>query len=570
MGWSTKKIDDGVIPSSLKMPDIVLAVLLGVCSSAANDCLGSNGTCKIDFPFVLRALIIAGLIFSLFCLLRAILSRSYEVAFADKFLSFFIKARPRAWQSILLVAALIFACWLPYLILLFPGNIYMDTSLQLEMYESFVENRSASVLNTHHPLFDMFVFGFIVDTVYGMTGSYQAGIFSLTLIQAVCTALSFSIATVYACRRWRCANLIVCMMVFFFALLPLLPILVCNISKDSFFSWIYVLFLTSLIDILMAFKRGDSPNRRSIVLLCLSGVFMCCTKNFGIYVVIGTLIALVFCRKKRVRDTFQIAIPVILCAMLVSGCAFILPKMFGITGGGAQEALSVPFQQTALSLIRHGDAMSQQDKEIIAKVIDVDTVEEDYTPHSADGVKGYAPKGSRSDYVPYIKTWLKQGFLYPKDYLDALVAHEANLFTATPIRHIFNSEWTKSSSILPEGYNVKSEFSAMTSSGVKDFYDWLIGVPLLNILFLSFTYALFIPAFFICSIGCSSKARPFLPVIVATLVTLAGIMLSPIPANHMEATRYLIPMVYTAPLLVGISSLVLQERDGTSRASEAD
>lgn len=544
---------------SLKNPDLLLALLLGICSSAAYDCLGSYGGCKIDLLFAARALVLTILIYVLLFILRSILSHSHESLFPHGLVAPFVKQRYRAQHGLILMTLLFLLCWLPYLIMLFPGNIYMDTSYQLGMYEQFAESGDAKALNTHHPLFDMFVFGFVADTMSNITGNYRMGIFILTLMQAICSAFSFSLAIIYANRRWHCPKIVICSMVIFFALLPLLPILICSISKDSFFSWIYVLFLVSVIDIILSFRKDDRPDRRSLALLCASSGLMCCTKNFGIYVALGTLIALALCRSKCIKKTFRIVLPAILCAILASGFAFVLPKAFGVNGGGMQEALSVPFQQTALSLIRHGDEMSPDDKEIISRVIDIDTIEEDCTPQSADGVKGYSPKGSRADYLLYIKTWLKQGFLYPKDYLDALVSHEASLLTMTPIRQIFDSSWTTSTPALPEGYNTKPEFNVEASLGVREFYNWIIEIPILNVLFISFTYAFFIPLLLICSICRSARPRVFLPVIAATLITLAGVMLSPIPANHFEATRYLIPLVYTAPILIALSSLVLQE-----------
>lgn len=52
-----------------------------------------------------------------------------------------------------------------------------------------------------------------------------------------------------------------------------------------------------------------------------------------------------------------------------------------------KEMFSLPFQQTARYVKEYGDEISEEEREIIAKVLDYDSLAEIYEPMTADPVK---------------------------------------------------------------------------------------------------------------------------------------------------------------------------------------
>lgn len=540
-----------------RLIDAVMSAVLGILTSAAFSCSGEDVALRIDLFFGLRAVGAGVLLYALFRLARNVLS---WVAGSSRFDTLVrLAVDSRRWPAgIGIVAGILLLCWAPYLVCAFPGNIYMDTSVQMDWYMRFVDTGNPHSISLHHPLVETMLFGWVMSTALQATGSFQVGIFILVVAQALCTALTFSLLISFARRRWQSSSMVIVLMFAFVALVPLVPIIICTVSKDSFFSWVYVLFLIGLIDIIRSCRDQEKPWGVSIALLAVGSVLSCVTKNFGIYVVVLALLALLLFGKVGKAVRLKVVVPVLAGTLIAAALVFVAPKAIGFYSGGMEEPLSLPFQQTALTLIRHGDEMPDDEKEVIDKVIDVETIADDYEPASADGVKGYSPKGARNDYVRYMVVWAKQGLRYPADYLDAFLGLEAPLFSPAPLKQIFDSGWTTNSDYFPDGYDEKSPFNTEASAGLRAFYLWLIDVPILNVLFMAFSYGVFVPCLLLGVVLSSSQKRAWIPVLVAVFVSLAGLMLSPIVAGHTESTRYFMPFVYSVPVLLVLCTSLLR------------
>lgn len=84
-----------------------------------------------------------------------------------------------------------------------------------------------------------------------------------------------------------------------------------------------------------------------------------------------------------------------------------------------KEMFSLPFQQTARYVKEYGDEISEEEREIIAKVLDYDSLAEIYEPMTADPVKTTYRSGSAGDLTAYFKVWLKEFFRHPLCYVEA-------------------------------------------------------------------------------------------------------------------------------------------------------
>ena len=73
-----------------------------------------------------------------------------------------------------------------------------------------------------------------------------------------------------------------------------------------------------------------------------------------------------------------------------------------------RKCFSLPFQQTARYVKEYGDEISEEEREIIAKVLDYDSLAEIYEPMTADPVKTTYRSGSAGDLTAYFKVWLKE------------------------------------------------------------------------------------------------------------------------------------------------------------------
>lgn len=522
---------------------LVVSLLLGICFGAAYE-LSGGGALRLSTSLVIRSIVITVLLMFLFRFLAIFLLRDAGPeadAFEGSRLALFLsKASERCLCAI--AALLLLICWSPYIVLDYPGNIYMDTSSQLIWFSQFLETGDISVFSLRHPPFDSFIFGTIVFGVYAITGSFTLGLFALTLLQVVLSAVALSISAVVARRRWGCSRNVVFLFLAFLALCPLVPLAAIGVSKDAFFSWLFVLFMALYIDIVLIERATMS--RRRLVLLCVLSVLLCLTKKLGIYVVVPALALLPLLHRRTEGASARLFVPLVLCVCLCGIAVPGLEKAANMGADGPQEMLAVPLQQSALTIIRHEDEMSEDELAVLGKVIKLDSVQTDYRPNNADGVKGYNPRTDRKGYVEYLSLWFCQGMRYPKDYLDAWISLESPLLIS-PVVPLLNSEHVDRSEWLPADWWHKGSGASL----IEGMYQWVLGLPVVNVLVYAFPYALLVPAFLFLVVVSAGRLR-YAALLVPVAASLAGLVLAPIAGANFEATRYLIPFLYTAPLIL--------------------
>ena len=102
-----------------------------------------------------------------------------------------------------------------------------------------------------------------------------------------------------------------------------------------------------------------------------------------------------FGRKKRTRRVIgrKVAI-VILPFLLVFAVEGIITQVYHVEKDSPKEMFSLPFQQTARYVKEYGDEIPGEEREVIAKVLDYDSLAEIYEPMTADPVKTTYRSGS--------------------------------------------------------------------------------------------------------------------------------------------------------------------------------
>lgn len=128
--------------------------------------------------------------------------------------------------SIMVGFAGIAVCWLPYLVLLFPGVYWSDTSRQLVMYYG------GEPIMDQHPFFDTYLFGWFADLGQLVFSNRLLGLYLLVGIQCFGMAALFSVMTSYIKRigapQWLCWTVYAVVSLF-----PLFPIMFSSLAKDT-------------------------------------------------------------------------------------------------------------------------------------------------------------------------------------------------------------------------------------------------------------------------------------------------------------------------------------------------
>ena len=145
-----------------------------------------------------------------------------------------------------LIAVVLVLCWLPYLIVTYPGVIWYDTEQQLLQWNGQPNTfTDGSYLSDHHPVFDTMIFGTFLR-LGAFFGSADRGLYLGCIVIELVTIAALASMILY-CRHigagWRfCfAEMI------FFAVFPFTALFSMTMVKDSlfmpFFIWFAMIFV---------------------------------------------------------------------------------------------------------------------------------------------------------------------------------------------------------------------------------------------------------------------------------------------------------------------------------------
>ena len=240
-----------------------------------------------------------------------------------------------------LVALILVLCWLPYLIVWFPGAITSDQSNQLAQFFGY-----GGV-----PLTDRFPFlvGIVYSGMYRFGLLFDAsglfGIFLMTLLQIgvavfVCVEIIRWIQLLSRSRAIRILPVV------FFALFPLVPTYVVSIGKDGLHAFLLALFC---LQVYLYIESGcrDLPESRvySPWAIALVAILVCLTRNNGIFLVVPPLLVLAaFAGRRKMW--------LVTCSVLLVTLVWmrVLVPCMGVANFGSREVLSIPAQIVGANL----------------------------------------------------------------------------------------------------------------------------------------------------------------------------------------------------------------------------
>lgn len=425
---------------------------------------------------------------------------------------------------------LILSVWLVLDLIYYPGKISWDMVNQIRQY------RNLFFRSQHHPCFASFLMWMCVEA--GMIlSSQRLGVFLYILLQNVVCAAAFAACFPYFKKQGLSFSFMIGSLLFF-AAVPFGLFAVFG-AKDILYSGFFVLFVLQTV----SFKNDKSPLRP--VLYAGTALLLSLLRNNGIYVVLPTFLFLFF-RTDRKKET---------AAMFfgVSGVFFVLTSVvfpsLGFPQGSKREMLSIPFQQTAAYIKKHGSELTPEEYEKINTAITVSGLAEAYDRGCSDPVKRKyrlnKKENELSGLAGYFAVWAKMFFKHPVTYIYAFLDQTSRYYSFLPVPIK-----------IPSRLVLLKKFPAYQSSEVterlryatdKFFYDYLSFFPLFYILYSCPFYTASVLLAFIYVLQKRKKKDKafFVPLLLSLAVCVAS------PVNGL--LRYMIPVIAAAPLFVGCS-----------------
>lgn len=530
------------------LPQLALCLLLALCLGLGSS-VDEDGSIGGWLEIVIRAIVL-WIPLSVVCWFmseRLSLSGRFSVKLAEG----------RSCKLVAKRAIVLIACWLPYMVLLYPGVLSFDTSFELCQYfgnemPGIFPMPEGFAFTDHHPITVTLVFGFIVS-IGQYLGSASSGLFLLCLLQAVATALSFSYA-VATLERAGLSKAGVNALLLFFALFPVFPFVVMTPTKDSLFSWVFLVFFTLLFQVVVS--RGDGvKDPKVFALLLFSAVLLSLTKKTGVYILLLSGVVLAVIYRKQWKRFVALSLSGVFVASVVVPVA--LFPLLNVAPGSKIEVLAPLYQQTARYVVEYPDDVSEEERVAVDAVLGFEGLSERYnykivdTVHHAWEYVNQWP--STSEVASYIKTYLAQGVRHPDAYVQAFVSLESGWFDVSE-RFIF-AEGDGMLCDPPNGIPEidRNAFFEKTSSLASSLAQWIQSLPGLDLLFLPSLYAVIIP--FLCCVALATKRKSLLPVVSPIIVSFFFLLLSPVStvSTNMEAMRYVLPFLYSSPILFAMT-----------------
>ncbi len=258
-----------------------------------------------------------------------------------------------------------------------------------------------------------------------------------------------------------------------------------------------------------------------------------------------------------------------LSAMFITACAaycavtLVLCPLLDVIPGSRQEMLAPVFHMTAAYQVEHPDEVTEEEKNVIGKVLDYERLDDMYEYANHDQEKGcYRQDATWADIFDYFGVWATQGLHHPDTYLSAAwEVISGYVSRLVPIDYLDNAMLGNASGSIatvtedhagfPQTYDVSDRIAldspdwALQAQGVlRAGIDALEASPLI-ILLSSATYAFWVP---VLSLICVAVRRrglllAYVPVVIAVLL----VFVSPI-----VTFRYVLPLAAATPLLVGM------------------
>lgn len=314
----------------------------------------------------------------------------------------------------LFCALVIFLGWLPFLLAFLPGSVPHDGYNQLNMAFGVRD------LTNQHSWSLTLLVGLIMRI--GQVISDNFGVFLVVI--SFCIVEVFCYAVVCKkIREWGAPRLLQMGTLAFFAINPVFGSYAQAILKDTIYLALYTLYTALYVEVCLWFLRrqqqecGRRLQMRFLQLFFL-GFLISAFRNNGIFLVLpASLLLFFFCEKGYRRYALLLTFCLALC---FGGYKYVLTPAAGVIPENKRVTMSVLFQQTARYVKEYPDEVTEEEKKAIDKVLDFDTIAENYDPELSDPVKDtFKIKATSGELQEYFRVWAQMFQKHPGVYLQA-------------------------------------------------------------------------------------------------------------------------------------------------------
>lgn len=513
----------------------IFPIILGFLYAGAEQFIISNGDFTITTPSFLARLFIYSSIFSVvFYLIFTLLSKKHKTNTQANIQNLKFKSILKTWIILIL-------CWLPVYIMLFPGVMIGDTSIQIAQYlngEGFAD---------WHPFLTTFIFGWFISIFGANQAMVGVGVFIAIQMLLASFTLAFLcnyIGYITKSNKFKIAALIL------FAF-PIAPLSFMNMNKDDIFCIFFIWFCISFCEVWRT--RGEIlKNKKFIFFFIIFSILACLTKKTGAYIIPCSLFALIFLvttrRQKIITSVTTVSVVALIHFIIPT---FIFP-IINVSPGPKSEALAVPIQLVSSAAIAYPEDFSQDDQQIINDTIAVgyNNIKDKYNSYTVDPIKGTGSPNSSSSGA-FLKLFIREGIKHPWTYIKAELGLQNgwSTFTTPNGKNNTYSRSTDSYSANTLTEEITWPEASVASKVFASLYASITKIPVVNTIFFVGVWASFVPILILFLIFRHGKnITKSLLAVLPLLLSFVLLYICPVSTHQ----RYMLPMFYTGVLFIAV------------------
>lgn len=341
-------------------------------------------------------------------------------------------------------------CWLPYFISFYPCILSPDPSFQIKQFFGIPNKYStyvvlldeSQIITNHHPVLHTLLLGSCLKVGHLMHND-NLGLFIYIVIQSL-VFISTLAYTVGYLKKIGLNTKYLFIVLLIYALVPVFPMYTITCVKDVFFGC-YIILFSSYLHLLLK----DKLKWYQVIIIGLLALLMSISRNNGIYVVILTLVPLLFIKFNLKK---YIILSLVLSIMTYYGYDKVVLPYFKVTPTSVREALSIPFQQTARYVRDHEDLVTDDEKEIYDYLLRYDDLGTRYNSEKSDPVKNEFNRfATKNDLKIYFSYWFKDFFKAPITYIEATISNIYGYFY--PVKTNWYVYYKEMNIINEDGFN---------------------------------------------------------------------------------------------------------------------
>lgn len=507
------------------------------------------------------------------------------------------------------------ACWLPWVLLAYPGLRGFDSGDMIAQWFGLPAlQQPAGTIWMHHPWLDTALYGTFAQMGRTVFGSVETGLFLLTILQMLVGAFSFAVVLAWFAAQGLRRSWLGFWTVFI-CFFPLFPLSTAGIVKDS--THAVVLILWTLL-FFMIVRSGLAQLRSPwfFTLFIVWSVLFCLTLKTGPAVMACCLLFALFI-KSRHADRLLLVMSLVITTLIAQ---FALPAYmkshYDMREGNVSAALVVPIHMLSRVAHEHPEAATTAEKKALEGYFTYSWKElgDRYNPFIGDMLIDSHGNGAKFGMPSKqaIRAWARIGRRYPKEYVIAFLEQESGWFS------LVSRDWSdkpdyiqrmRKNIVYPIFTEQGSALDQITgpltlsqgSMAARDGWMMWTSTPLLDIPTLTALYTFILPIFLVYALFRSRRdrrmrelegaepvgqgdhiAHPYtdahpnfyadvcamLPFIMSAVVLYASaVSQSSISAS---APRYAVPAIFAAPCVMCWLGLVLQGKGGIRRDLRVD